>query len=149
MVNEDYFFLKPGGIIVSCNPKEIHTVLGSCVSVCIYDEKNRVGGMNHFIYHHAMTNSRNGRYGDIAIPYLIKLLNETGGNSKYYTAHIIGGAQSLIPNSIVGNENIKIAKQILSRYNIASGIIDVGGECFRKVIFHNLSGEIIIKKGEI
>ena len=149
MENEDYYFLKPGSIFVSREPTSIHTVLGSCISVCIWDNKNGVGGMNHFIYHHAISNVRNCRYGDIAVPYLIKLLSETGGNRNDFIAHIVGGAQSLIPESIVGDENVRVAKQILYQYQIPLGIIDVGGERFRKVVFHNLSGEIIIKKGEI
>ena len=149
MKNEDYYFLRPGGIFVSREPTSIHTVLGSCISVCIWDSVNGIGGMNHFIYHHAMSNIRNCRYGDIAVPHLIKLLSQTGGNRNNYVAHIVGGAQSLIPESIVGDENVKIAKQILCHYKIPLGIIDVGGKRFRKVIFNNLSGEIIVRKGEI
>lgn len=149
MDKEGYFFLKPGGIYVSREPTFIHTVLGSCISVCIYDKRNGIGGMNHFIYHHATSGVRNCRYGDVAVPHLIKVLIDIGGNQNNFVAHIVGGSQSLIPESIIGDDNFKIAKQILYKYEIPLGIIDVGGKCFRKIIFHNSNGEIIIKKGEL
>jgi len=42
------YFIKPGYIFVSAKPAIISAVLGSCVSVCIYDNKLKTGGMNHF-----------------------------------------------------------------------------------------------------
>jgi chemotaxis protein CheD len=149
MKKENYYFLKPGGIFVSHELTHIHTVLGSCISVCIYDSKNHVGGMNHFIYHHATTNARNCRYGDVAVQHLIKLMIEAGGNPKDFIAHIVGGSQSLIPESIIGDENYKVAKQILHQYGITIGVTDVGGMSFRKIEFNNISGEVIIKKGRL
>lgn len=149
MMLDDTFFLKPGGIFVSRDSTYIHTVLGSCISVCLFDSKNGVGGMNHFIYHHATSNARNCRYGDVAVPHLIKLLIETGGSRENLVAHIIGGSQSLLPQSDIGNENFKIAKDILKRYDIPLQVVDVGGYSFRKLIFHNTSGEVKIKKGEL
>jgi chemotaxis protein CheD len=144
----EYYFLQPGGIYISSDPMLIHTVLGSCVSVCIWDVKSGIGGMNHYIYHHAMLNMRNCRYGDIAIPHLIRLLCEMGGDKKNFIAHIVGGAHSLIPGSIVGSENVRVANEILYKYHIAIDKVDVGGERFRKVIFNNRSGEITVKRGE-
>ena len=149
MESDDSFFLKPGAMIISREPKSIHTVLGSCVSVCVWDYMNGVGGMNHFIYHHAMSNARSCRYGDVAVPYLIKVLIDAGGKMNHFKAHIVGGSQSLIPESIVGDQNIRIAKELMSYYGIPIETTDVGGTNFRKVVFHNLDGEIIIKKGEI
>lgn len=143
-----YYFLKPGEIFVSSDLTIIHTVLGSCVSVCIYDTRNDIGGMNHFIYHHAMINARSCRYGDVAVPHLIKLLIKMGGDPKNFIAHIVGGSQNLIPGSFIGDENIKIAKEILQKYGIPIGVIDIGGKAFRKLKFNNLSGEIEIKRGE-
>ena len=42
------YFLKPGYILIASKPTVISTVLGSCVSVCLYDRKRGAGGMNHF-----------------------------------------------------------------------------------------------------
>lgn len=148
MERNDYYFLKAGGIYVSREQTYIHTVLGSCISICISDPINFVGGMNHFIYHHAMENPRSCRYGDVAVPYLLKLLADMGGEPKNYIVHIVGGSKSLILGSRAGEENINIAKEILLKYKIPISKIDIGGEKFRKVVFNNFTGEIIIKKGD-
>ena len=41
--------ILPGECYVSTLDEVIHTVLGSCISVCIRDRKLGVGGMNHFM----------------------------------------------------------------------------------------------------
>ena len=42
------YFLEPGYMFVSVKPAAISTVLGSCVAVCLYDRKHKIGGMNQF-----------------------------------------------------------------------------------------------------
>ncbi len=46
---ENNFHLQPGEIFVSGNGTSITTLLGSCVAVCLWDEKKKIGGMNHVI----------------------------------------------------------------------------------------------------
>lgn len=148
MIKKGYYFLPPGGIYISSEPTQIHTVLGSCVSICIWDPVNLIGGMNHYLYHHAMSNPRSARYGDVAIPHLLSLLMQAGGDLANCTAHIVGGSQGLILGSIVGEENIRLAFRLLKQHQIKLGTVDVGQTGFRKVVFHNISGEIEIKRGE-
>jgi chemotaxis protein CheD len=71
-----------------------------------------------------------------------------GGDIKNYIVHIVGGSKSLILGSRAWEENINIAKEILIKYKIPITTIDIGGEKFRKVVFNNLTGEIVIKKGD-
>ncbi len=40
--------LNPGGWAVEMD-RPIATLLGSCVAVCLYDPKLKIGGMNHFL----------------------------------------------------------------------------------------------------
>ena len=40
--------ILPGQFYVSTAGEMIVTVLGSCISACVRDKYNRVGGMNHF-----------------------------------------------------------------------------------------------------
>ncbi len=42
-------FLYPGMVFAKSGDFCITTVLGSCVSVCLWDCVLRVGGMNHFL----------------------------------------------------------------------------------------------------
>jgi chemotaxis protein CheD len=141
------YFLQPGYIFTSEEEHLVHTVLGSCISVCIYDTVLKVGGMNHYMYDKPFKNERNARYGTIAIPYLIKLIKEMGSKSHNMRAHVVGGAQNPEMGSIsIGKNNIEIAKRLLKIEGIKTITEDIGGEMGRKVIFNNTSGEILVYK---
>ncbi len=72
------FYLQPGFIFVSQEPHFIHTVLGSCVSVCLWDKAKMFGGMNHYIYGKCNNGERNGRYGEVSLPHLLQLILDMG-----------------------------------------------------------------------
>jgi chemotaxis protein CheD len=141
------FFLHPGQIFVSEKPYVIQTVLGSCVSVCIWDTLNKCGGINHFIYSRYNNGDRNCKYGDISTAYLIKLLKEMGSDLPQMKAHIIGGGRNQKPGCTIGDENVKVAEEILSENKIEIVTKDVGGTTGRKVVFHNQTGEMLVYKG--
>ena len=42
-------FLLPGEYYGTKLPCEIATLLGSCVSVCLYDRNLNIGAMNHYV----------------------------------------------------------------------------------------------------
>src|SRR4051812_50175375 len=42
-------YLLPGELHASAEQTQVTTILGSCVSVCLWDQKLRIGGMNHFL----------------------------------------------------------------------------------------------------
>ena len=42
-------FLLPGELCISQEPIFMATLLGSCVTVCIYNRKTGSAGMNHFL----------------------------------------------------------------------------------------------------
>ena len=145
---EEKYFLKPGYIFVSAQPYLIHTVLGSCVSVCIWDITRNAGGMNHYIYGRATSGNHNARYGDAAITYLVNYLTyEIGCQRINMRAHIIGGGHNRQLDSRIGDENVNIAEAILKRDGIEVVTRDVGGETGRKVIFNNITGEVLVYKG--
>ena len=41
-------FLLPGEFCIATGPAILDTLVGSCVSVCLYNYKNGVAAMNHF-----------------------------------------------------------------------------------------------------
>ncbi|MEN9356206.1 MAG: hypothetical protein RL695_377, partial [Pseudomonadota bacterium] len=41
--------LLPGEYFASTTDLALVTVLGSCVSACLYDQEKGIGGMNHFM----------------------------------------------------------------------------------------------------
>lgn len=142
------YFLQPGFIFVSEAPYLIHTVLGSCVAVCLWDTTLHFGGMNHYIYARAKKGNANGKYGNASISHLVRMMIEMGCKYQNLRAHIIGGAENMTLRSTIGTENVEIAEELLgkSRINVVSR--DVGGNLGRKVVFNNSTGEVLVYKVE-
>lgn len=142
------FYLHPGFIFVSQEPHFIHTVLGSCVSVCLWDSVNRFGGMNHYIYASCNNEERNGRYGEVSLPHLLQLMLDMGSKKTNLHAHLIGGAKNPALSPLVGYENIALAEKWFKKNRIQVITKDVAGEYGRKVVFHNQSGEVYVYRVE-
>ena len=147
MEDLERYYLHPGYIYANADKAVISTVLGSCVSICLWDSKKMFGGMNHFIYPRSKAEPRNGRYGNISCPYLIKLMLELGSKKDDMVAHIVGGASNPVLKSNIGKKNIEIAEKILIKHKIKVSIKDVGGQMGRKLVFNTETGELLINKG--
>jgi len=143
------YYLKIGEIIICPEPSIISTVLGSCVSVCLFAKRAGIGGMIHFVHPKALTlknQAGNYKYGEYAIPALIRELEKLSGvPAQSFTAKIVGGANEIYGDKVkydVGSENIKIAKEILSQFKINIISSDVGGMDGRKVRFHTSTNRL-------
>ena len=146
MNTQDEYFLQPGYIYTSTKGTIVKTVLGSCVSVCLWDKKNQIGGINHYIYPKKGKNDNIAKFGDVAIPYLIQLMRKLGSNKVDLIAHVIGGANNPKYSSSIGSENIKIAEKILKKSNIKVLSWDVGGTVGKKVAYNTFTGEALVYK---
>lgn len=146
-VARDYF-LKPGFIYLPEKPTVISTVLGSSVSVSLYDKRLRTGGMNHFLFPRPTSGEKStALYGNIAVSVLIKMMMENGSRRSHLEAQIFGGAFNTELSSMdVGQDNFRAARQILDRKRIRIVSEDVGGSKGRKVVFNTNSYEIGILK---
>ena len=99
-------YLYPGDIFVNLSPHSITTVLGSCIAVCMYDYKLKIGGMNHYLL--PFWNGEglaSPRYGNIAIPKLIEKLLSLGSERKNLRAKVFGGGMVL---SVRGHQGRRI-----------------------------------------
>lgn len=150
---EKTIYLSVGELVVATTPILVYTVLGSCVSVCLYTKDKKAGGIIHFALPNANENraEANGlRYADSAIPQLIEeIVKLTGKDYKDIQAKIVGGAFELKDSKSsslqVGLENIKVTRSILSQYGIPIIGESIGGSS-RKVIFHIPSGRLQVAK---
>lgn len=157
MNNDSYFseksltnnyFLQPGYILVPDQSISISAVIGSGISVCIYDREKRVGGMNHFIFPYiAAKGKTTALYGNIATITLLKIMLARESSIKDLEAQIYGGAYHPGKNNKdIGRENIEIARKILLKNQISITSLDVGGEKGRKVVFNTNTNEVAILK---
>jgi len=143
------YYLKPGYIYVSKTPSIITTVLGSCISVCLYDINEKYGGMNHYLFPRKRENDQStAKYGDIAIYSLIKSFLDFGSNKSNLYATIVGGAhlENSTDSEFIAGENIKICRQILNKVNIKIVKEVTGGIFGRKVDFYTALNEVEITK---
>ncbi len=140
--------VKPGHIFVTQAPMVVHTVLGSSVATCLWDQERRWGGINHFNRPACPRGEpTTARYGNVAVPALVIMLLSRGSRPDDLVAQILGGATS--PNSTnekLGAENIRIARKALGRAGIRVVSEDVGGTMGRKLAFDTRSGEIAVLK---
>lgn len=142
-------YLLPGNLFVHCEERLVITVLGSCVSVCLWDSKNKIGGINHY-----MLPFWNGeglaspRFGNIAIMKLIEKMLELGADRRHLQAKVFGGGDMLKATSVfmnIGLRNIELAQDILGDEKISIISADTGGKYGRKLLFNTRSGVVLVK----
>ena len=142
-------FIHVGEIFVGAKPTEISTVLGSCISVCLYDKVEQVGGMNHYLVPLWNDNGlQSPKYGNISIPKLIDNMLNIGCEKYNLEAKIFGGANVIDVSQeemMIGRKNILIAKEILRDYNIKISAQDIGGTRGRKILMRSDTGKIFLK----
>ncbi len=114
--------LLPGDLHCERASQYLGTVLGSCVSVCLWEQRLRFGGMNHFVLPNRPSNAEKSfRFGDDAINELIRRLVDLGGDIRHIQAKLFGGAYVLragSPEYAVGRRNVEIAVAELRRHKI-------------------------------
>ncbi len=144
------YFLFPGNIFVSREPYWVTTILGSCVSVCLWDPVRKIGGINHFLlpfWNNAEPASP--KYGDVAMEKLIERLIRDGGKIENLQAKIFGGAavlQKVNHEKHIGLKNIALAKSLLESNKIPVVASDVGGTLGRRIKFNTNTGIVLVKK---
>ncbi|WP_238705192.1 chemotaxis protein CheD [Parasedimentitalea marina] len=78
------------------------TVLGSCISACLYDAESGIGGMNHFLLPSTSAqDSKNARYGVHAMELLINGCSK-GCHAKHAAGQDFGGAKMSANLSDIG-----------------------------------------------
>jgi chemotaxis protein CheD len=147
LASEYQHYLDRGCIYVSAGEGAVQTVLGSCVSVCLWDAERRCGGMNHFVY--PQTHQKElatPKYGNVAIVALVKLMLEEGCRIEDLAAHILGGGHPKGLAEGTGWRNVEVARRMLRDKGITVLSEDVGGSVGRKVMFDLATGHVAVLK---
>jgi chemotaxis protein CheD len=144
--NIDSHFLYPAALYASKTPTQVNTILGSCVSVCLWDPIMKVGGINHF-----MLPFWNGqglaspKYGNIAIERLLDKMKSMGCNPNNLKAKVFGGGEVIetkLKQFHIGDRNIQVAFEMLEELKIPVISSSVGGKLGRKIQFNSETGEV-------
>lgn len=142
----DSHFLYPAAIFASNKPFIVHTILGSCVSVCFWDSKLKVGGMCHYMLPYWNGEGlASPKYGNIAIEKLLEKMYSYGCQKKNIAAKVFGGGEVIEtrnPQFHIGQRNIELAWVQLKELKINVVSSSVGGKNGRKIIFNTETGEV-------
>lgn len=132
-------------------PVIIYTYLGSCVAVCLFDKKNRIGGMNHILLPGKPDLNRfdpSARYGINAMELLINKIMNLGGDRSKIVAKIFGGAHIIpyiSPLYSAGTRISEFVKIFLNKEKIKIISSDIEGCDIREVYFHTDTGVVYVK----
>jgi len=152
-LNMEAVKLLPGEFFVTTRDMVLSTVLGSCVSACIYDgQSSSVGGMNHFMLPKGEDDQgiqkECARFGGYAMDILISELLRNGARKENLVAKVFGGSnvQPAMVSSAIGSQNAKFVKKYLAERGIPILAADLEGECPRKIHFFPKNGRVLQKK---
>jgi len=144
----------PGEYYVTQHNEIITTVLGSCVSACVWDRVFGIGGMNHFM----LPLSRNGewggsdlvstanRYGNYAMEHMINDILAHGGHRRNLAVKIFGGGKIISEMSNIGLKNVEFVEKYIKSEGLDLVGRDIGDRYPRKVVFYPQSGRVRVKK---
>jgi chemotaxis protein CheD len=146
-------FLQPGEYFVGDAAHRIRTVLGSCVSVTLWNPRQRVGAMSHFMLATRGRPARRGaamldaRYGDEALHLMLEELAARNVTAAECQAKIFGGGD-MFPGRgasaafAVGRRNGEAARALLEARGIELASESLYGEGHRQIMFDVSSGHV-------
>jgi chemotaxis protein CheD len=143
-------YLQPGRLIVSSEPALITTILGSCVAICLWDDRLHVGGMNHYMLpFESPSRSGSPRFGTVAWKDLLGGMIELGARRENLHAAVFGGAVVMeilrMDGEHVGERNVRLADALLAAERIRVVHRDVAGRRGRKVLYETDSGRFSVR----
>ena len=142
--------INPGGWAVDFE-RPIATLLGSCVAVCLFDPKLRLGGMNHFLLPSRAASSNADTdvvlAGDFAMEVLVNAMLARGASKNRMVAKAFGGGNIVHSISMdIGMRNASFAKEWLAQEGISLQASDFSGPWSRKVIMVPGTGDAFCRR---
>jgi chemotaxis protein CheD len=150
-------FLQPGEFFwADDSATRIRTLLGSCVAICVWHPRLRLGGMCHYLLparttaaHDSADPGPDPRYGTEAMELFLREMARTGTDPGQYIAKVFGGAAMFAGTGneeTVGEKNIKQALEMLRGHKIRVAARDTGNDRDRRIHFELWSGAVWLKR---
>lgn len=148
----DYAFASTG--------TQMHTLLGSCVSITLWHPQLKIGGMCHYAlpYHSSVSSkqhSLDGRYGEDCLKMFVRSARAKGTNLREYQAKIFGGGNMYDKSAMmvdgtskrqpVGHKNVVAAYELLTAHHVDIHVAHVGEFGYRQIIFDVATGDVWVK----
>jgi|YNPMSStandDraft_2_1061718.scaffolds.fasta_scaffold00004_74 chemotaxis protein CheD len=122
-------------------PEKLKTVLGSCVGICVYCKRYKIGALGHAMLPSKHNNLINDyKFVDTSIEKILEGFDKLKILSADLEAKIFGGAKiyfsdtaGILPD--IGKMNVEMARKVLQKYKIRIIAEDVFGQLGRTIIF--------------
>lgn len=141
--------VQPGAFCISKEKVVLTTVLGSCISACIYDPELKIGGMNHFMLPTSNMKDDGGRsmrYGLFAMEQLINGLLRLGSRRESLQLKLTGGGDMMQGITSIGQQNIDFIKDYVAAEQLQVLAADFGGDQARKVAYFPQEGRMLVNR---
>lgn len=148
-------------------PSVVWTILGSCLGICFYNERLKIGAIIHAQLPERRLDglkctdscpvkcAKNSphesayKFVECSMKNVLSRFNREGISNNEIQVKLFGGANMLDAKSQlvpVGQQNIEKAIQIVEKYNLALVSQNTGGINGRKIFFLTDTGEVYLKK---
>ncbi|MDA8088608.1 MAG: chemotaxis protein CheD [Nitrospiraceae bacterium] len=145
-------YLMAGEFYFSLGPARVITVLGSCVSITMFNERLGIGAICHALLPGNSGAGDDFRYVDTSIARMIREFEKLKISRSEIEVKLFGGAdmfqaktgkRSLLPS--VGQQNVKTALRVIEKEKLQLRSSDVGGRSGRKLYYHTHTNVVYIK----
>lgn len=150
-------YLKPGEMYMTEKPTLVSTVLGSCVSVTMFNPRLKIGAICHGLLPIYKPNSicsgsmEEYKYVNSSIEKMITKYKIYGVRNSELEVKIFGGSEMIYAQAgvshivSIGTQNIQAAIQTIKSNGLSPVVTNVGGISGRRLLFNTYSGEIFLK----
>jgi chemotaxis protein CheD len=141
-------FLSPSTLYCAATPSRVTTILGSCVALCLWDPRLRLGGINHYLLPYRCGAPAGLRFGDTAIERLLEQMVRLGCQAERLQAKLFGGAAVLglaTGGDPVGDQNVRVALAKLCQHGIPLIARRTGGRSGLLIRLFTESGAVTVR----
>ena len=159
LANQETRFLLVGEYHFSAVPSKISTVLGSCVTVTMYDPVKQVGAMCHGLLPKCQNYGKCNkdydtcfRYVECSIWAMLDEFKNLDIPRNRLEVKVFGGATIVYGQIVkgdtfqVGKRNVEAAFKVINEARLNVVAYDFGGGESRKISFRTDTGEVILKR---
>jgi len=152
-------YLKPGEMHCTEKPMVVVTVLGSCLSVTMFNRRRGLGCICHGLLPHCSRPMNREvecpdglRYVDYSIRQMVKVFDRHDVPRSEIEVKCFGGADMFTQKNgnrgpvSIGKQNIVAAEKTLASEGLVPRVKDVGGRQGRKILFYTHTGEVLLKR---
>jgi chemotaxis protein CheD len=142
-------------IKVSQGDVVLRTTLGSCIGIVLYDPDLKIGGISHIMLAKDPTGKDLAKsphkYGETALPELLKMMTQAGSSIGKFSCRMFGGAsmfKGINSNFLqnIGEQNILIVRKFMEAHKIPIIVEDVAGNEGRTISLYCDDGRVLLKK---